>query len=271
MGMVGARTPFVKPGELGVFGGRGAANADLHKLTKANDIIGDASPANMERALQETGWFYGADGKPRFEINDQGAKLKPSYLDWASTHNNPLSLQEGLHHPELFEAYPGLGELPLVQTSKAAGYSNYGQGPHPTEPWREIGPHIGINVNRSDERQLSTLLHELQHHIQKKEDFAPGSSSTAVTEKYVKDRLGNDERKLPSEADVAAYEVYRRSAGETEARNVQARATGDVSPEIPPWQTQDVPSHKQVFPWERWTQHQIPEIQSYIQALTGNK
>ncbi len=47
----------------------------------------------------------------------------------------------------------------------------------------------------------------------------------------------------------AAFEGYRRSAGETEARNVEARMRMKPT-ELrakPPWETQDIPDVKQIL------------------------
>lgn len=47
----------------------------------------------------------------------------------------------------------------------------------------------------------------------------------------------------------AAYQVYLRNAGETEARNIEARMhmTSDERRMLPPWMTEDVPRDKQIL------------------------
>ncbi len=49
-----------------------------------------------------SGWFKGPDGKFRYEISDEGMKLKDK--DW--TFGEKVTLGDFVDHPELFKAYP---------------------------------------------------------------------------------------------------------------------------------------------------------------------
>lgn len=52
------------------FGGENARRADLEALDRAQDM--ERRGVAMETIFQETGWYTGADGKWRFEIDDSG-------------------------------------------------------------------------------------------------------------------------------------------------------------------------------------------------------
>lgn len=102
-------------------------------------------------------------------------------------------LGEVLDFPELFEAYPELKKLPVRWMDDTFRYKgSYLTGGRFSEPF------ILARRNRKEGGKLSTLLHEAQHWIQHHEDFAFGS--------------------VPGGA-----KDYKVSAGEIEARNVQAR------------------------------------------------
>ena len=102
-------------------------------------------------------------------------------------------LGEVLDFPELFEAYPELKKLPVRWMDDTFRYKgSYLTGGRFSEPF------IMARRNRNEGGKLSTLLHEAQHWIQHHEDFAFGS--------------------VPGGA-----KDYKVSAGEIEARNVQAR------------------------------------------------
>jgi hypothetical protein len=109
---------------------------------------------------------------------------------------------------------------------------------------------------------MEGALHELQHAVQAKEGFAAGTNPQAAIEpglpgfdiyQAAKQNL-RDQRvrltkgRLEDLQDKTGREAYRRSAGETEARNVTERR--DFSPEErnarAPWNTQDVPNDEQL-------------------------
>lgn len=102
-------------------------------------------------------------------------------------------LGEVLDFPELYEAYPELKKVPVRWMDDNFRY----RGMFSSEG-RFKKPFIAARRNRTDGGKLSTLLHEVQHWIQQHEGFAFGM--------------------LPDEG-----MDYKMSAGEIEARNVQAR------------------------------------------------
>ena len=62
--------------ELGIFGGRRAATADLAAADRAEAMLNAGVP--REHVWKETGWFRGPDNKLRFEIDDSAAMIDRS-------------------------------------------------------------------------------------------------------------------------------------------------------------------------------------------------
>lgn len=279
---MGTGMPFAPKGAAGIFGGRLAQTADHAALARAEEMA--AKGATPEQIHAETGWFQGPDEKWRFEINDRAANFPHD------TRMNP-SLTEAavFEHPELYAAYPDLAhtDLRFAPMIDKNGYYRAPGEPHPGDIIPPPAEQIGLNSNRlnpSDQR--STMLHELQHAVQRREGFVPGSSPDAMQEVV---KAGQDARLIkaheaegftPQEMDAAfqqafgrpahpaariladrmtpeqlakietdPYEAYRRVYGEVEARNVQKRSnmTSTGRRLIEPWTTEDIPREKQLI------------------------
>lgn len=146
-----------------------------------------------DNVRQETGWFKGKDGKLRFEISDNEANIiNPEK-------NKRYKLRELLSHEDLYEMYPKLRNSkvkfkdikPLDNHIVAGQYD-------PITNTIEINNKL-LDMNNSITRVKSTLLHEIQHNIQKIEKFSRGSTG----------------KKGMSE--------YRNNIGEIEARDTENR------------------------------------------------
>jgi hypothetical protein len=196
------------------FAGQKAKTANTDVLDKARQMADEGYwPQDV---WEQTGWYRGTDGKWRFEISDDKAtlgKLPEFGVD--------RTLGEVLIHPQLYEAYPELANM-RVYTVKGLG-SAY---THPDaagagEAIRLQGAHPDLKYDIR-----SHLLHEVEHAIQRREAFAQGAEELK-----------------------AGPDVYHRTAGEVEARNVEQRR--DMTPEErlanPPWRTEDVPAGQQLF------------------------
>lgn len=207
-------------GSAGIFGGRLAQTADHAALAKAEQMA--AENVAPEAIWKETGWFRGADGKWRFEISDKASKLKgPITNEYA--HKVAAPMKEQLDHPELYEAYPQLGDIHTILSKDKfeplGGF--YGKW----KPYLGLGserPLIGFNALTGQDLR-SGVLHELQHGVQGPEGHAIGGH-------------GSDYG-------------YAHVAGEVEARNTQIRQdlSADSRRRIPPWKTQIIPNEQQLF------------------------
>jgi hypothetical protein len=254
MGAGGSLVP--KPGNsLGIFGGRLAKTANLEKLAEAEKF--EKAGINADTIWKATGWGRGKDGKWRFEINDKDAtlNLKHDALDpvWEKNPNYDRNrggyeyldrwpsptLGEAFDHPALFEAYPDLKNIQLGK--ETSGHR---------------GSYAGGTITLDDASDKHTLLHELQHAIQRKEDFAKGSGSGRIANDLTSN-LGPDhpivkklaERIGPKgERSSIERRLYKHAAGEVEARNTANRMFFSNLQRAmkSPWTTEDVPRNLQL-------------------------
>lgn len=167
-------------------GEKAAKNSEnvLLRLEKAQQLEQEGN--KNEEIRQKTGWFKGSDGKWRIEISDRDARIIKNVEA-----NKTYKLNEILQHDKLFEAYPELKNHKIVfKDKKGNGSSNALTN--------------SISLNNKFVNDIAglkgTLMHEIQHAIQKIEGFARGTY-------YDKDNVNN----------------YLNSAGEQEARNVKER------------------------------------------------
>lgn len=140
--------------------------------------------------------FEGVDGKSRFEVSDEGARLNNEQFGWGlKLDEKPRKLSEVLQHDSLYQQYPELKDIEV----RFEPNDIKGQDAH-FDPNTNS---IVITKSRADESHLSDILHEIQHSIQEREGFARGGAPD-----------GNLIHELAD---------YRRLAGEAEARAVSAR------------------------------------------------
>lgn len=166
------------------------------------------------------------DKKPRFEIDDSNFKIlnTDKWLD--ATNGNPVDLGSLVKHDKLFKQYPDLKDNVIVKFADLADGAN---GKAVTENGVTF---ITLNkklIGRNFDKDVKkTLLHEIQHAIQSKEGFASGGS--------VKDYSYAAPYEKP-------YDLYQKTAGEFEARDVAARA--DLTPEqrlsTQPYSSENIP------------------------------
>lgn len=109
------------------------------------------------------------EGKETFIGSDfRSAKTIKESFDFDGFNALPVSMV--LDHPLLFKAYPEVGDVFVTVDASVFSGGSFG---------RNTDKQPIITVGR--QFQLSTLLHEIQHWIQDKEDFARGSSPAAIT------------------------------------------------------------------------------------------
>lgn len=255
------------------FAGTKAATADTHALETAQDRI--ATGADAEAVRQETGWFKGADGKWRFEINDRDAKIGTAFANESQdtdTINNRL-LPGVLWHDRLYAAYPALRKYRV----------NWERGENISGNIYVDGQTINVKAPTLADT-LSVLLHETQHGIQTIEGFASGGSpgqqrkyALEQTRKIMEKEYGHlpsykkakdagtlDEWVINAAQStglgVTPAQAYQRLAGEVEARNVQTRQfmTDERRREQSPESTADVKASDVIVVFNGKEMHSAP-------------
>ena len=165
----------------------------------------ERSPEKYQKTLEEViagGWTRGKDNLLRFEIDDSKSKVFPKALTTLNKaeikkifkghdyeqdgFKNPYdpnsdqdllgkkklysTLEDVLEHPDLFENYPELRNIPVIIDSSidsgTLGYFDRRKGL------------IGVREDFAQDREglRSTLIHEIQHAVQRLEDFESGTS-----------------------------------------------------------------------------------------------
>jgi hypothetical protein len=220
------------------FAGPMAKTANLAKLKIAEAMKAQGVPDAKIHA--DTGWFFGmADGKPRFEISDNTAEFDRKLFSERGNNDAPLDARAYVNHPELWGAYSE--NVPQIKKQYQGGLGPVAGSYSSTDNIISISPENAL--------PKSTTLHELQHAIQQREGFARGGSqSDFPTDQSTLDlvkKLGIDPK---GDASKVKYDLYRRLAGEAEARLTQSRM--NMAPEqraasYPPSMF-DVPVNQQI-------------------------
>ena len=184
-----------------------------------------------------TGWFRGVDGMWRYEIADaySGMAMTQAQIEDGAEY----MLEEIFDHPDLYSIAPDIGKV-RVKFQKGGGtfYMPLDQG------------FIFIDVDGINKRTdllfemgdlKHTIIHEVQHHIQRTEGFARGGSPTMGKTLVAEARKKNYAEPVPGagfnlmamEAS-GAYAAYSAMAGEVEARLAADRkSSANVTREMP--------------------------------------
>lgn len=213
------------------------------KLKRAQEL--DANGKSEKEIWIATGWQKGSDGKWRVEFDDSKMQLKEGYDTMRG-----YPLDEAIEYKELFDLYP---DLKKVRFSVIPRLGNMNGAFMPTKNL------IMINGELSPAEVRSTLLHEIQHIIQKQEGFATGGTpqmaidylnskiSRLTIAKNIpsfvakaadklskslfsgidilesKDNFIKEIKRAKNKLSQGQWDVYQSIAGEVEARNVQNR------------------------------------------------
>src|SRR3989344_5316262 len=237
------------------FAGSTAATADL----KAHDDAVAAVDAEVdaEQIRQRTGWFLGTDNKWRFEIDDSmgftkgegtfGEIIMKWYRLGVERTGDQLyrtRVADLIWHTDLFKAYPQLRDIEVRMMP--AGIKAQGSLMH--ESGDNENPVLLVQEGLPSRKWYSVMMHELQHQIQVIEGFAMGGGRESFGP--VPFDLAREEgligQGLTDEQIKAS--LYRRLAGEVEARNTQSRLSMDREQRVstPPMATADTPVGQQL-------------------------
>jgi hypothetical protein len=145
------------------YAGEKAKNADKAALNTAKEM--EKNGADAETIRQKTGWFRGADGKWRWEIDDSGMKLRTDAADIS----NYTTLGELVDAPALFATYPDMKDMDVTfQTLERGQNGGYNR--------RFDSIELSRDLKNRPEALLNSLTHEVQHAIQRREGFTPGAN-----------------------------------------------------------------------------------------------
>ena len=150
------------------FAGRNATGADSESLALAERMERDG--ADPEDIRRETGWFRGMEGMWRFEIDDSGmgydpaGGMRPGGGAAGVPDAGRMTLSDYIDHPALFENYPQLRDFGVEFDPGDDG----------------AGLDLATDTIYLPEKLRGapqrSLVHEIQHAIQKAEGFSPGAS-----------------------------------------------------------------------------------------------
>lgn len=174
---------------------------------------------------KETGNWRAPDKMWRQEIPDNAATFNND------THVGNF-LDVSLNHKHLFDAYPefrgGPTGLKLIQDKSSNSPGGSYQSGY-------------ITLNGNTDKDLSTIMHEIQHAIQYREGFAKGGNTEGM-----RGILSQDPAMQQAYSNDELVNAYRRLAGEAEARATQTRIplTADERRFVYPADSYDVPLNK---------------------------
>nr|DAY12504.1 MAG TPA: Type I restriction enzyme [Caudoviricetes sp.] len=243
------------------FAGQKAYTADVGKFSEAEKLEKDGK--TDKEIWEQTGWFKGKDGKWRFEIDDSQAELSISKEDAdkraSDTGFNAFmaNVEDFLSHDSLFVAYPEIRNLAVFYDNRPMANGKPLRG----AAYQSERKTITIGGGLRQDEMKSSLLHEIQHHIQRIEGYARGGSPEIFekTDRDIKKDGYSDEAK----------EMYKRLAGEVEARNVQFRREMGMAErgKSYPRATEDVMDDLQNVMFSRAANARMENI---LASVTGN-
>ena len=207
-----------------IIGGEGAIGANREKLARAR--VMQKQGKDEGEIWDKTGWYLDKDGKWKFEINAAGGELNwdkmAEVLDKKKL--KYFKLNEILDDNALFNAYPQLKDVYVFNDflDKRVGAEMR---------FNSLEKSIVFNYwevetySKNPAITKSVIYHEIQHAVQKIENFARGGHFDIAFEKATpkqQKQLKKMQKTLGIDPDYAAY---KRLHGEVEARNVQKRMT----------------------------------------------
>lgn len=257
--MIGSRSPMFN---------RDAAKGFVEALRKI-PVVGRRHPNIVQNLWDRFRTFVGPDNRLRQEISDEGLRVNTGFPDEVKRkvygQGRPISVE----HPELAKAYPGLMDQLTFRNSRYK--ENLGEAAYiwsfPEQRRNPAGEIVlgrptvgglkdlkGVSPAEINQTHRSNIAHELQHAVQRREGFAPGSNLRRYEYLPTEERLAFRElmeaerralrKKLgdtrgassaprgwdqvgeienPEMERRIAYEYYHRTPGEVEARLVQHR------------------------------------------------
>ncbi len=149
---------FQLAGEQAVFGDKDALS-DAKKLRKQK-----VSPQEI---FKKTGWLYDSKNKKwRFEISDDKASFKSDII--ATGEAGTFKIGDIIEHEALFLNYPQIKD----QKIKFVKYPKRKDGGELRGRY-SVKNGMEVNIELDEKTSLSTIIHELQHAVQRIEKISP--------------------------------------------------------------------------------------------------
>lgn len=180
-----------KDAEAGIYG-TSANMADKMMLNIAQKM--KAEGINPEQIWRKTRWFEDpVDGNWKFEVPDNDAQWHPNMIDPktgnvrhrtisdsdGARYAIPTEMPKAFSNDNLYYNYPDI-ESGYYFRHMPENSPEYAKGEHSRR-----GMEIRTNPNLSAESQRSTMLHEMQHAVQTREGWQPGSNPDNFTVDYL--------------------------------------------------------------------------------------
>lgn len=157
-----------------------------------------------EQIRRRTGWFQDSKGDWKFELSDDEAKIIKKLEK-----NNTYQLNEILDHNDLYEMYPNLKNNKVKFTDFGIRTDENGKKYIKKGRINNITNTISLNnelISKGNDAVLDTLIHEIQHRIQKIEKFTQGTTSAIGFENY-QNNFGEKEARDTSNRRKMNYET----------------------------------------------------------------
>lgn len=157
-----------------------------------------------EQIRRRTGWFQDSKGDWKFELSDDEAKIIKKLEK-----NNTYQLNEILDHNDLYEMYPNLKNNKVKFTDFGIRSDENGKKYIKKGRINNITNTISLNnelISKGNDAVLDTLIHEIQHRIQKIEKFTQGTTSAIGFENY-QNNFGEKEARDTSNRRKMNYET----------------------------------------------------------------
>lgn len=157
-----------------------------------------------EQIRRRTGWFQDNKGDWKFELSDDEAKIIKKLEK-----NNTYQLKEILEHNDLYEMYPNLKNNKVKFTDFGIRTDENGKKYIKKGRINNITNTISLNnelISKGNDAVLDTLIHEIQHRIQKIEKFTQGTTSAIGFENY-QNNFGEKEARDTSNRRKMNYET----------------------------------------------------------------
>lgn len=183
----------------------------LDSYNKAQEMV--KRGYSNEKVRQNTWWFQDKNGDWKFEISDENAKLIKSVKN-----DTNYRLDEILKHDTLFEMYPKAKKIKIKFVDIENVTDPSGKSHELNGRINKITNTISLNnklISQGNDTILNTLIHEIQHYVQKVEKFKRGISVTLGEDAY-KNNLGEIEAKDTSK---------RRNLTERERMNIAPKSS----------------------------------------------